>query len=183
MQMKDKLFTILQAEVIRILKFSIKNKDGAWAHPQLNKEYFFRWARNRIHTIEDYKHMSEYQVSTHITYKIDQIFEWVELHYKSKEWRKLQNAKYYQNAKCQHNRKKCKKILSSKEANKITAKIRAKKITDRSFLKVRGAYDKCIEAHIEPTIAQCVKICGLSKNTVQKYLKIIKINNYISGDL
>ena len=164
----DELFNILQKKVILILRFATKY-DGVWTHPKYNRKYLYNWARVVTKEIDEYKSMQESQINYYINYKISMIMEWVETNYKNKEWEKARNAKNYQKRRDETN------TMTNKKASKI----RSIKTKDKYYKKVEDGYKKCIDAKIKPTIAKIVEITGVSKNTVNKHLKIIRLNAYI----
>jgi len=51
---------------------------------------------------------------------------------------------------------------------------------EKYYKQVEEGYIKCVEASIKPTITKIVEITWVSKNTLNKHLKIIKVNKLIS---
>ena len=165
----DPLFKILQKKIILILRNG-KKYEGVWVHEHHNYEYLYNFSKIVIKQISEFDDMSHSHVENKINYTIQEILKWVVTDYKNEAWEKNREAKKWQK------RKEGTNIMTCKERNSITSKNKS----DEFYKKVEVGYNKCIEAKIKPTIAKIVEITGVSKNTVNKHLKIIKVNKLIS---
>ena len=163
---KDELFIRLQSYAMQLMRKEKRKENGFFEFPEAKKGLLIGYGlKHYMEWTNKYNNKPILVVRRIIEFKVLSIKEWVKTDYKTKEYIMKENAKYYKGKT---------KIKNNHIDQKEHLAKNAKTKTDASYKKTKEAYEKCIEAQIKPSVAKCVTLCGLSKNTVNKYLRQIK---------
>ena len=166
----DVIFDKIQKHVVTKLRYR-KKIDGIYIikdFKDLNDfcNYLLNWALQRVCKWDlDLIDMDKKYITRLLEIKIVHIKYWIEHEYKNPEFMRRYNRKYYREVT-----KVRKNILDIKDANKI----KAKATSDKNYNKVLETYTDLSKVNVKPTIMKIVELTSLNKNTVQKYLKVIK---------
>lgn len=173
---KDTLFDKMRAYAYHLLRFKKKNKKtGKYDLNEIIQKKLFDYVHNNFKDWDDdfLNHCyRDNRLNREIKLKMILVKEWVSTSYKNKQYISGVNKIYYN------------KNRGDKMTNKEHLQQVHKDITDTNYKKVLDGYNECIEQGIKPIIPNVMEKCGLSKNTVNKYLKQIKseIKEYIKGE-
>jgi len=156
--MKDVIFEKIQKYMINGLRFSKRNQKKWELSEPFKKNIYDYSIKNYKKWDKSFEHSNPVFIKNRILNILENMDVWVDENYKNKKWESNRNKENYQ----------------KNRGDRMTCKENGKMKEDINHKKTLESYNRCIEQGIKPTIKNCMELSRLSKNTTNKYLKIIK---------
>jgi len=160
-EMEDILFDKIQAYTIHKLRFSKRDKSiGNYRLSDPLRTLVSNWAmKHYLEWDPSFERSGEDLIKKRVDNILNEISIWVEDEYKNKSWEQKRYKIKYQ---------------KTRKDDTMTYKELGLKKQQDGYNTTLEAYNKAIEQGIKPTIMNLVEISGLNKNTINKYLRMIK---------